>query len=76
MVTLDWDCAGFGALSNYIMLLFYIRTFSAPITYRKTPKKFESVALRGRNYFTHYIFVPVLLWNGSTRLDFIPLQLG
>ena len=55
--------AGFGALSKYIMLLFYIGLFLHLLIYRKTRKEILNPWIYTAGITSLAIFVPVLLWN-------------
>jgi hypothetical protein len=57
--------AGFGALSKYIMLLFYIGLFLHLLLYRKTRKEILNPWLYVAGIISLAIFVPVLLWNAQ-----------
>ena len=57
--------AGFGALSKYIMLLFYIGLFLHLFLYRKTRREILNPWLYTAGLLSLAIFVPVLLWNAQ-----------
>ncbi len=65
--------AGFGALSKYIMLLFYIGLFLHLLLYRKTRKEILNPWLYAAGIISLTIFCASAFMECSTRLDFIPL---
>jgi hypothetical protein len=68
--------AGFGALSKYIMLLFYIGLFLHLFLYRKTRKEILNPWLYAAGLISLAIFVPVLLWNAQHDWISFRWQLG
>ncbi|MBL7036193.1 MAG: glycosyltransferase family 39 protein [SAR324 cluster bacterium] len=57
--------AGLGALSKYIMLLFYIGLFLHLLLYRKTRKELLNPWLYTAGIISLAIFIPVLIWNAQ-----------
>ena len=57
--------AGFGALSKYIMLLFYIGLFIHFLIYNKTRKEILNPWLYVAGLVSLAIFTPVLIWNAQ-----------
>ena len=68
--------AGFGALSKYIMLLFYIGLFLHLLLYRKTRKEILNPWFYAAGIISLTIFVPVLLWNAQHDWISFRWQLG
>ena len=68
--------AGFGALSKYIMLLFYIGLFIHLFLYRKTRKEIFNPWLYVAGLISLAIFIPVLLWNAQHDWISFRWQLG
>ena len=68
--------AGLGALSKYIMLLFYIGLFIHLLLYRKTRKEILNPWLYAAGIISLAIFVPVLLWNAQHDWISFRWQLG
>ena len=57
--------AGFGALSKYIMLLFYVGLFLHLLLYRKTRKEILNPWLYVAGMVSLAIFIPVIIWNAE-----------
>ena len=57
--------AGFGALSKYIMLLFYIGLFLHLLIYRNTRRELLNPWLYFAGIVSLLIFVPVIIWNAQ-----------
>ena len=57
--------AGFGALSKYIMLLFYVGLFLHLLLYRKTRKDVLNPWLYIAGIISLAIFIPVIIWNAQ-----------
>ena len=57
--------AGFGALSKYIMLLFYAGLFLHLLLYRKTRKEILNPWLYVAGMVSLAIFIPVIIWNAE-----------
>jgi len=55
--------AGFGALSKYIMLLFYLGFFIHLLIYSKTRKEIFNPWIYVAGLISLVVFLPVLLWN-------------
>ncbi|MCS5552014.1 MAG: glycosyltransferase family 39 protein, partial [SAR324 cluster bacterium] len=57
--------AGFGALSKYIMLLFYIGLFLHLLLYRKIRREILNPWLYFAGILSLVIFIPVIIWNAQ-----------
>ena len=57
--------AGFGALSKYIMLLFYIGLFLHILLYRKIRREILNPWLYCAGILSLVIFIPVIIWNAQ-----------
>ena len=57
--------AGFGALSKYIMLLFYIGLFLHLLLYRKIRREMLNPWLYCAGILSLVIFIPVIIWNAQ-----------
>jgi len=57
--------AGFGALSKYIMLLFYVGLFMHLLFYRKIRREILNPWLYCAGILSIIIFIPVILWNSQ-----------
>ena len=57
--------AGFGALSKYIMLLFYIGLFLHLLLYRKIRREMLNPWLYYAGILSLVIFIPVIIWNAQ-----------
>ena len=68
--------AGFGALSKYIMLLFYMGIFIHFLIYNKTRKRILNPWLYVAGLISLAIFTPVLLWNAQNEWISFRWQFG
>ena len=57
--------AGFGALSKYIMLLFYAGLFLHLLIYKRTRKDLLNPWLYFAGILSLLIFIPVIIWNAQ-----------
>jgi len=57
--------AGFGALSKYIMLLFYIGLFLHLLLYQKIRREILNPWLYFAGILSLVIFIPVIIWNAQ-----------
>jgi len=68
--------AGFGALSKYIMLLFYVGLFLHLLIYKKTRKDVLNPWLYFAGLLSLLIFIPVIIWNAQHDWISFRWQLG
>jgi len=68
--------AGFGALSKYIMLLFYIGLFLHILIYRNIRREIFNPWIYCAGILSLVIFIPVIIWNAQNDWISFRWQLG